>query len=131
MWSRFTALVAIALLAGLILLARVTTPLAVGTGLLAAALALGAWGASWRHARVRDHGQPDAGTTTDRTGVEALARAIDARDGRPPDHATRMQVYAAGLARAMGLPAAEIEGVRLAALVRDIGKLASSAIRGD
>ena len=43
------------------------------------------------------------------------------------DHPTMphgYKVYAAGLARAMELPAAEVEGIRLAALVRDIGKLA-------
>ncbi len=124
MWSRFMPLIAIALLASLILLARATTPLAVGSGLLAAALGLGVWSAWRRHAPLGRDDQPDSGTTTARTGIEALARAIDARDGRPPDHATRMQVYAAGLALAMELPAAEIEGIRLAALVRDIGKLA-------
>jgi len=129
MWSRFMPLVSIALVASLILLARATTPLAVGTGLLAAALGLSVWGTwrrgTWRRrARLGGDGQLDSGPTTARTGIQALARAIDARDGRPPDHATRIQVYAAGLARAMELPAAEVEGIRLAALVRDIGKLA-------
>ena len=123
-WSRFTPLVAIALLGSLIMLARLTTPVAVGAGLLAAALALGAWGVARRPTRLRGTGQPDSGDATDWAGIEALARAIDARDGRTPDHATRMQVYAAGLARAAGLAATDIEGVRLAALVRDVGMLA-------
>ena len=123
-WSRFTPLVAIALLAGLILLAALTAPLAVGAGLLAAALALGAWSIAWQPARLRRPDQPDSGDETGRAGIEALARAIDARDGRTPDHATRMQVHAAGLARAAGLPPTDIEGIRLAALVRDVGKLA-------
>ena len=35
-----------------------------------------------------------------------------------------MQVYAAGLAKAAGLSAAEIQGVKTAALLHDIGKLA-------
>ena len=124
-WSRFTPLVAIALLASLILLARLTTPVAVGAGLLAAVLALGAWSVARQPTPPRQRtGQPDSGAATDRAGIEALARAIDARDGRTPEHATRMQVYAAGLARAAGLSATDIEGVRLAALVRDVGKLA-------
>jgi len=123
-WSRFTPLVAIALLASLVLLARLTTPGAVGAGLLAAGLALGAWRVVRQPTRLQRTGQPDSGDATDRAGIEALARAIDARDGRTPNHATRMQVYAAGLARAAGLPTTDIEGIRLAALVRDVGKLA-------
>jgi diguanylate cyclase (GGDEF)-like protein len=123
-WSRFTPLVAVALLASLILLARVTAPVAVGAGLLAAALALGAWNIAWQPARLRKPDPPDAGDATGRAGIEALARAIDARDGRMPDHATRMQVHAAALARAAGLPPTDVEGIRLAALVRDVGKLA-------
>ena len=123
-WSRFTPLIAIALLASLILLARLTTPVPVAAGLLAAALALGAWRVTRQPARLQGTDQPEAGHATDRAGIEALARAIDARDGRTPNHATRMQVYAAGLARAAGLPATDIERIRLAALVRDVGKLA-------
>ena len=120
-WSRFTPLVAVALLASLILLALLTAPVAVGAGLLAAALALGAWSIAWQPTRPD---QPDSRDATGRAGIEALARAIDARDGRMPDHATRMQVHAAALARAAGLPPADIDGIRLAALVRDVGKLA-------
>ena len=120
-WSRFTPLVAVALLASLVLLALLTAPVAVGAGLLAAALALGAWSIAWQPTRPD---QPDPRDATGRAGIEALARAIDARDGRMPDHATRMQVHAAGLARAAGLPPADVDGVRLAALVRDVGKLA-------
>ena len=123
-WSRFTPLIAIALLASLILLARLTTPVPVAAGLLAAALARGAWRVTRQPARLQGTDQPEAGHATDRAGIEALARAIDARDGRTPNHATRMQVYAAGLACAAGLPATDIERIRLAALVRDVGKLA-------
>jgi len=123
-WSRITPLVAIALLASLILLTLLTGWVAVGAGLLAAALALGAWSVAWQPTRLRRPNQPDSRDATGRAGIEALARAIDARDGRMPDHATRMQVHAAGLARAAGLPPTDIEGIRLAALVRDVGKLA-------
>ena len=123
-WSRFTPPVAIVLLASLIVLAGPTTPLSVAAGLLAAALAVGAWSVVRRPASLPGPAQPSPADARDRTGIEVLARAIDARDGRTPDHATRMQIYAAGLARAARLPAADIEGIRLAALVRDIGKLA-------
>jgi len=56
--------------------------------------------------------------------IEALARAIDAKDAMTEMHIRRVQVYAAGLARAAGLAEHEIQGVKTAALLHDIGKLA-------
>ncbi len=56
--------------------------------------------------------------------IEALARAIDAKDQMTQLHIRRVQVYAAGLARAAGLAEQEIQGVKTAALLHDIGKLA-------
>jgi len=56
--------------------------------------------------------------------IEALARAIDAKDQMTQMHIRRVQVYAAGLARAAGLVDHEIQGVKTAALLHDIGKLA-------
>ncbi|HKB09973.1 MAG TPA: HD domain-containing phosphohydrolase, partial [Vicinamibacterales bacterium] len=56
--------------------------------------------------------------------IEALARAIDAKDQTAQMHIRRVQVYAAALARAAGLTEAEIQGIKTAALLHDIGKLA-------
>jgi diguanylate cyclase (GGDEF)-like protein/putative nucleotidyltransferase with HDIG domain len=56
--------------------------------------------------------------------IEALALAIDAKDQTAQSHIRRVQVYAAGLARALGMPLTEIQGVKTAALLHDIGKLA-------
>jgi diguanylate cyclase (GGDEF)-like protein/putative nucleotidyltransferase with HDIG domain len=63
--------------------------------------------------------------------VEALARAIDARDQTidrtacPNDnHIRRVQATAAALAQAAGMSSNDIEGVKVAALLHDIGKLA-------
>jgi diguanylate cyclase (GGDEF)-like protein/putative nucleotidyltransferase with HDIG domain len=56
--------------------------------------------------------------------IEALARAIDAKDQTAQMHIRRVQIYAAGLAKAMGLSQPEIQGVKTAALLHDIGKLA-------
>jgi diguanylate cyclase (GGDEF)-like protein len=56
--------------------------------------------------------------------IEALARAIDAKDQPAQRHIRRVQMYAAGLARMAGLSASEIQGVKTAALLHDIGKLA-------
>ena len=56
--------------------------------------------------------------------IEALARAIDAKDHATQSHIRRVQVYASGLARAAGLAPDDIQGVKTAALLHDIGKLA-------
>jgi diguanylate cyclase (GGDEF)-like protein/putative nucleotidyltransferase with HDIG domain len=56
--------------------------------------------------------------------VEALARAIDAKDQTTEMHIRRVQVYATGLAKAAGLSESEVHGVKTAALLHDIGKLA-------
>jgi diguanylate cyclase (GGDEF)-like protein/putative nucleotidyltransferase with HDIG domain len=56
--------------------------------------------------------------------IEALALAIDAKDQTAQSHIRRVQVYAAGLARALGMSDTEIQGVKTAALLHDIGKLA-------
>jgi len=56
--------------------------------------------------------------------IEALALAIDAKDHTAQTHIRRVQTYAAGLARAMGMTENEIQGVKTGALLHDIGKLA-------
>ncbi len=56
--------------------------------------------------------------------IEALARAIDAKDQTAQTHIRRVQVYATGLAQALHLDDDAIQGVKTAALLHDIGKLA-------
>ena len=56
--------------------------------------------------------------------IEALAIAIDAKDRSSPSHVRREQLYAASLARAFHMSEDEIQGVKTAALLHDIGKLA-------
>jgi diguanylate cyclase (GGDEF)-like protein/putative nucleotidyltransferase with HDIG domain len=56
--------------------------------------------------------------------IEALALAIDAKDQAATSHIRRVQVYAAGLARHLGMSDMDIQGVKTAALLHDIGKLA-------
>jgi diguanylate cyclase (GGDEF)-like protein/putative nucleotidyltransferase with HDIG domain len=56
--------------------------------------------------------------------IEALALAIDAKDQTSQSHIRRVQLYAAALARVLGLPEPHIQGVKTAALLHDIGKLA-------
>jgi diguanylate cyclase (GGDEF)-like protein/putative nucleotidyltransferase with HDIG domain len=56
--------------------------------------------------------------------IEALALAIDAKDQTAQTHIRRVQVYAANIARGLGMSDTEIQGVKTAALLHDIGKLA-------
>ena len=56
--------------------------------------------------------------------IEALALAIDAKDQTSQLHIRRVQLYAAALARGLGMTENEIQGVKTAALLHDIGKLA-------
>ncbi len=56
--------------------------------------------------------------------IEALALAIDAKDHTAQNHIRRVQFYASELAREAGVPPEECQGIRTAALLHDIGKLA-------
>ena len=56
--------------------------------------------------------------------IEALALAIEAKAGCTPDHIRSIQHYAGTLAEAAGLSEAEIQGVKTAALLHDIGNMA-------
>ncbi len=56
--------------------------------------------------------------------IEALALAIDAKDQTSQSHIRRVQMYATALARALGMSDNHIQGVKTAALLHDIGKLA-------
>src|SRR5204863_610307 len=59
--------------------------------------------------------------------IEALALAIDAKDQTAHNHIRRVQIYAVGLARALGMSEHEVRGVETASLLHDIGKLAAPA----
>jgi len=56
--------------------------------------------------------------------IKALALAIDAKDGSTSDHLRRVQVYAMGLAKELGLGETEARALEAASLLHDIGKLA-------
>ncbi|HVI07600.1 MAG TPA: HD domain-containing phosphohydrolase [Candidatus Binatia bacterium] len=56
--------------------------------------------------------------------IEALALAIEAKDHTTHTHLQRVRTYAVEIAKEMGLPPEEIEALRAAALLHDIGKLA-------
>jgi diguanylate cyclase (GGDEF)-like protein len=56
--------------------------------------------------------------------IEALALAIEAKAGCTPEHIRSIQQYAAMLAEAAGLSDAEVQAVRTAALLHDVGNMA-------
>jgi diguanylate cyclase (GGDEF)-like protein/putative nucleotidyltransferase with HDIG domain len=56
--------------------------------------------------------------------IEALALAIEAKDHTSHKHLQRVRVYAIEVAKELGLVEDEIEALRAAALLHDIGKLA-------
>jgi len=57
--------------------------------------------------------------------IETLAMAIDAKDQITHGHIRRVQIFAVGLAKAMGVnESAQIKAVEAAALLHDMGKLA-------
>jgi diguanylate cyclase (GGDEF)-like protein/putative nucleotidyltransferase with HDIG domain len=59
--------------------------------------------------------------------AEALATAIDAKDQTTHCHVRRVQIYAAGMGRVLGLSNNEIAALRAGALLHDVGKLAVPA----
>ncbi len=55
--------------------------------------------------------------------VEAIASAVEARDGYTELHCRRLALFCVSMARRLGLPQEEIEAIRLGALLHDVGKI--------
>lgn len=55
--------------------------------------------------------------------IEALSTAVDAKDPNTRGHSEAVMGYAVALAKSLGLSEAELENVRAAALLHDIGKI--------
>lgn len=56
--------------------------------------------------------------------IEALALAIEAKDETIRDHLHRVEIYAIEVGKELGLDSVQLEALRAAALLHDIGKLA-------
>jgi response regulator RpfG family c-di-GMP phosphodiesterase len=58
--------------------------------------------------------------------IESLARVLETKDSISREHGQRVTEIAVRIARAQGLPAKDIENIRIASLLHDIGKLGVS-----
>jgi putative nucleotidyltransferase with HDIG domain len=59
-----------------------------------------------------------------RRAIETLALAIEAKDQTTHDHLERVEIYAIEVGKELGLTEVELEALRAAALLHDVGKLA-------
>jgi putative nucleotidyltransferase with HDIG domain len=76
-----------------------------------------------QHAEAQQENAEEVAALHRRT-IQALALAIEAKDQTTHDHLERVEVYAIEVARELGLGDSELEALRAAALLHDIGKLA-------
>ena len=60
--------------------------------------------------------------------IEALARTLEAKDPETRDHSLRVTEYSVRTAEEMGLSPAEVEDIRVAAALHDIGKIGISDV---
>jgi putative nucleotidyltransferase with HDIG domain len=68
--------------------------------------------------------QAEAETQSAYTGaIRALATALDARDPYTAGHSDRVSVLSVAICKQLNLPSADVEVVRLGALLHDIGKI--------
>lgn len=76
-----------------------------------------------KRVEVEKHHAEDVASLHLRT-IESLALAIEAKDHTSHKHLQRVRVFTVEVAKDLGFPEAEIEALRAAALLHDIGKLA-------
>jgi putative nucleotidyltransferase with HDIG domain len=55
--------------------------------------------------------------------IEAIASAVEARDGYTESHCRRLAIFSVSMAERLGLEPEEVEAIRLGALLHDVGKI--------
>jgi diguanylate cyclase (GGDEF)-like protein len=103
--------------------------LAHGNGWIVPAIVMPIYLASLAHRRALERVEEERDQLTQSarwrfSTMEALARAIDAKDRRSNDRLRRIQFFATRLAAALGLSEQDIDGIGTAALLHDVGTLA-------
>ncbi|HEX3044310.1 MAG TPA: HD domain-containing phosphohydrolase [Bacillota bacterium] len=61
------------------------------------------------------------------SAIQSMARTVEMRDPYTAGHQRRVSQLACAIATEMGLPADQIEGIKLAAIIHDVGKIAIPA----
>ena len=61
--------------------------------------------------------------TTFDSSIEAIASAVEARDGYTEQHCRRLALFSSLMAERVGLDTEEVEAIRLGALLHDVGKI--------
>jgi diguanylate cyclase (GGDEF)-like protein/putative nucleotidyltransferase with HDIG domain len=69
------------------------------------------------------HSLPVAAGPRELSWAAALARAVDARMAVPVEHSSRVAEYAAGIAEELGWSGTDLEHLRIAAMLHDVGKV--------
>jgi PAS domain S-box-containing protein len=59
--------------------------------------------------------------------IDAIALAVESRDPYTAGHQTRVALLAVAIAKEMGLPSDRIEGLRMAGIIHDLGKISIPA----
>ena len=77
-----------------------------------------------RNSAEREKSYADRVVALNRRAIETLALAIEAKDQTTHDHLQRVEIYAIEVGKELALSSTEIEALRAAALLHDIGKLA-------
>ncbi len=55
--------------------------------------------------------------------IDAMVKALEAKDDYTRGHAQRVTIYSVAIAREMGLPEREVEDIRRASVLHDLGKI--------
>ena len=75
------------------------------------------------YAAKSDRAPDDGPTTQELAWAAALARAVELRTAVPDEHGSAVAAYAAGIAQRLGWSGGDLALLRMAAMLRDVGKV--------
>lgn len=77
----------------------------------------------FRQSQALDHAEEELKQAAEET-IFRLSKAAEFRDGETSEHLTRVSEYCEAVSRKLGLPEGEVESIKVASLLHDVGKLA-------